>query len=785
MLQLAGHDPKTPASADAIRRASPFGRANPTMRRAMHRRALIERAHRGSCRIDGAAAEPDNLIGLAVVAQKLFGKPTANDAKAVADWREKVFQWARVQYHKGVLAHELGHAMGLRHNFAASFDSLNYDIQYWQLRTHNGTVTEDCPKGTTDGTNCIAPRWRDPISKEELDNNIGMYATTSVMDYPGDPSQDQRLLGKYDRAAVRLIYGDVVDVWAEPGVTVTGKKNAAGTAKAYKLSAFASHPGLTGIYFFPNVDPDKPSDNIHYSQYHNAFKLITGCKKSDAPGAIFGEKCSEQPLDVVDYRDMSPFAENPTYAVFSWGTAARTKDKQGRVRRGYLFSSDEYADAGNVTTFTDDAGADAFEIVRFLQSQYELRYVLDSFRRNRVTFNSADTTWRLQSHYFDPIELIAKTFAFGALLDGDPTAPPSSMLKDGYYGPLALAASVGLDMFAQIITRPQPGYFCSPDEYCGKQPYGVDPVLYSADAAPLPDVYGYNFQVALGNGRYLHNEFDYKQGYWWGDYQTQVGSYYEKVWATYYLSEAFDWFISNSKEDFVDSRYKNVNFATVFPEQVRRLYNSLLTDDFESYAPRAMGKAKSQKDAPAVPVLYPTWSGSDLGTFPKGALLVDPHWGWNARVWAMVWGAMYFPTNWSYDWVHQARIAALPTEQPNWPDDEVYAFSDPKSGLTYRARSSGTEKLAGLTRQKSAGARMLEWANRLLAIAYKVQRDGNGNPVLDKYGRPVLELKSGKPQLDDKNPGAEAVLKAYVDQIDMFRQITATFQQPLEGLPSP
>ena len=41
--------------------------------------------------------------------------------------------------------------------------------------------------------------------------------------------------------------------------------------------------------------------------------------------------------------------------------------------------------------------------------------------------------------------------------------------------------------------------------------------------------------MPLGDGRYINNDYDYSQGYFWSDYQTQVGSYYEKIWATYYL----------------------------------------------------------------------------------------------------------------------------------------------------------------------------------------------------------------------------------------------------------
>lgn len=788
MLQMAGYDPTAAPTPDAIKNASPLGRRNPTFQRFDRIAARTARAERHSCRYD--SPEPDNLIGMAKVAASLFGKPDANDAKAVHDYQQKVYDWARQQYHKGVIAHELGHSMGLRHNFAASFDALNYRPQYWQLRTRNGTVTQDCANGTTDGTNCVGPRWRDPISQEEVDNNLGRFTTSSVMDYPGDQNHDQLLQGKWDRAAMRFGYGNLVDVWAADGVTVDG--SGAGKDEAYKLTAFTTSPGLFGIYYFPQSDPTQPYEAIHYSQYQNEFKLIGDCQADSSEGSALGQKCKEQPLDVVDFRDMKDFASDPTYAAFSWAVNAKAVDPKGRVRRGYMFSSDEYADTGNVPSFTYDAGADPYEQIRFLEGGYENRYILDSFRHNRVQFNSWSTTARLQAHYLDTIQLISKSFAFGAVLDGDPAQPSASFLQDGFYGPMAMGSTVALDLFARILTRPEPGLYCSTQNTScpSYPPYGVDEELFASDSAAVPAAFPgvYKFQLPLGPGRYIHNDYDYAQGYYWSDYQTQVGDYYEKIYATYYLSEAFDSFISNSKEDFTDSRYKNVNFATVYPEQMRRLYSSLFTGDLESYAPWTIVQAGAT--IPTGEITYPNWHAtvpSQVGARPGNAKLIDPDFAFNEQLYAMVWGAMYFPTTWSQSWIDEARLAVY-ADEAVWPNDQVYAFHDPVSAMTYKAHQVGTETVLGTTRQKGVGARMIQWANRLAALAYVVALDGSGDPRLNSDGSLQYELDANnRPQLNPDNPGADAVLRKYVDNLDLMHQLTAEFNRALDGsdLPQP
>lgn len=758
IAQAAGLNPKDPVTRSSVERASPFAQSAPLFRRALERRAAAGRARRHSCRRE--ASETDHLIGLVKKAQKLFGVADAKDPAKVKAHRDQVFEWARQSYAASVFSHEFGHSMGLRHNFAGTFDALNYDDGYWRLRTKDGSVTRPCPSGTTEGSTCIGPRYSDPLTLEEIEGGIGGFATSSVMDYPGDQALDMFVIGKYDRAALRFGYGGVVDVWNAPGVSVTGSGD--GKRKAYELTAFGDSLGLFGVRYLPQPGTEEPK-MLHYSQYQAEFGLLAA------------------PMDVVDYRDMRDFAAVPAYASFA--TTPKVVDAQGRVRRGYLFSSDEYADSGNVPSFAYDAGADPYEQVRFLESAYEHRYLLDSFRRGRTSFNSWDVTSRIQSHYLDAIQQLAKTFSFAMVLEvDDPTRPPPQLLADGHYGPLAIGTSVAFDLFTRMLTRPEPGHYCSTaqDTCPGVQPYGLVDFIYVADPYPAPATTAYDFRVPLGAGRYIHNDYDYAQGYWWADYQKQVGSFYDKVWAVYYLSEAFDSFLSNSKEDFVDGRYKNVSFATVYPEQTRRLFAALLTGDVESFAPWANAGGAG---IPSASLVYPAWHQVDgLGTRPAQAKIVDPAFGFEEQLYAMVWGTMFFPTAWTNAFIDDARITALASEQISWPAAETYTFVDPVTGTTYRAHATGTETIFGAERQRSIGARMLDWANTLVYEAYLVETDAQGYYLLNEDGTPKLALKEGKAQLNPDFPGADAALRRYVANIEVMRQLVSTFVRPLESL---
>jgi len=777
VLQAAGLDPTVAPTADRVKRASPLSsKLNPAFRRALDKKRFVGRAQRHSCRRDGP--DSDHLLGLAHVAQKLFGAPNPGDPAAVRDHRDKIFQWARTRYSASVFSHEFGHSVGLRHNFAGTFDSLNYANEYWQLRTKNGSVTKACAPGTTDGAGCVGPRYNDPLTVDEIDNVINGFATSSVMDYPGDQTLDMFVIGKYDRAAVRFGYGGTVDVWADDGVSVTGSGD--GQKRAWALSAFADSVGLFGIFSHPQpkgADPRK----IHYSAYQTEFSLIRDCQPTDK--SPIGSACRGAPLDVVDYRDMSDFVSEPAYPSFATPKAI---DAAGRMRRGYMFSSDEYADSGNVPSFSYDAGADAYEQVTFLENAYENRYVLDSFRRNRTMFNSYDVVSRAQSHYLDAIQNIAKTFGFAMVLEvDDPAVLPAELLSDGNYGPMSIASSHAFDLFARMLTRPEPGSYCSTgaQDCPNNPPPGIEGDLFVVDAIPAPNLTKYAFAVPIGTGRYVHNDFDYGQGYWWSDYQSQVGSFYDKTWAIYYMSEAFDSFISNSREDFLDGRYKNVNFATLYPTQVQRLFAALLTGDVETFAPWTDASGTT---TPAR-VTYPAWRNAQtIGARPNGAKVMDPSWSFNEQLYAMVWGTMLFPTSWTNGFIDDARIVSRAGEQITWPAAETTTFFDPSTGITYKARSTGTESIFGKTREKSVGARMLEWANNLVYEAYKVDVDAQGFYKLNADGTPKLTLKDGKPQPNTDFPGGIAALKRYVVQIELMRQLVGSFvRAPDEVLPQP
>jgi hypothetical protein len=801
MLQMAGLDPQQPFAGDptTLSMASPIRALDPAFRRWASQTRSAALVHKNMCVID-EEPEPDSLVGLAREAARLFPLPNAADknyAAEIAARDQALHQWLREQFHASVIAHEMGHSMGLRHNFAGSFDALNYHTEYWQLRTRNGQEhycgspgALDATTPHQDGTDCVGPRWVDPVTDQEQNGLIWKWASTTVMDYPGDQTQDMNDIGPYDKAAMRFGYANVVDVEKTMTVSTAGG-GPSGTGVDY-LQALDGFGGIWGSSIGGN----------HYSTYADKYGLLGTCADragwTGDPNDPLEKQCSGPDLDYVAERDMVS-----TDQFSSAITQARPDlvsnfavDPKGRVRHPYMFGGDEFADVGNVPVFRFDAGADSYEQMQYLISTYENRYIFDDFRRNRVTFNTYAAVDRLQARYWDKIQAMTKSLGLGVELltqpGRDPTADPGLLM------PLALGSADGFAMFARAITRPAPGPYVQvpaspgdgvPDTWARGWQIG-DPASPNGPPANAVTV-----SLGDGEGRWLHNDYDYTKGYWWSEYQTQVGSAYEKTLAVYYLLEAYNDFISNAKDDYVDGRYKNLNYASLYPDQVRRLLANVAVAQSPTQALDQWQAAQIFTVAPYVipsgagggatnpPVEYLPWDKYDPTdpattslSYPPGAVLLDPLIGWEQQLPALALEFRFGRTTQTMDFVDQVRIFS-PGDAATLsiPASQLVRFRDPATGIEYAARSYGTETVnpdIGQPVAKSIGARMIQHANDLARLAFQVASvdgvSGELTYVTDAQGNPV-------PAATSAAQDAATMLRGYAANLDSVRQLTLFF----------
>jgi hypothetical protein len=818
MLALAGAPSGSAVDANALKLASPLGLNNPLVRARLRELRENALAKRGACVLD-EAPEPSSMTGLADILAAKFPAAEGETPSDRQNRYERMLTYVKRRFHYAVIAHEMGHSVGLRHNFVSSSAPLFYRPQYWQLRTKNGAVTTQCTEAVEDGSTCVGPRYWDPVTDEERSGLISMWMQSTVMDYPGDLSQDMIGLGITDFAATRFFYGDTVSVYADPSHNAGTR---VGTGITLATDTFG---GLLGIRYGVKGSSGQGSNDFHYSALQQNYGMIRNCyDAAPAPAADWRDeldgywdpvldghvvwvdgrqtKCRQAPIDYVRFTDLRAPNDTELNGGFYRGGPS-VHDATGRTRVPYAFASDNWADLGNVSVLRHDNGADPYEQVQFLITTQEVRHILDNYRRNRSTFSVRGAADRSFARYNMKLQGIAGGMGFfasiyndiglGAGYDFESLWPYVVNLtaRDNM-----IASTVAFDHLTRQLSRPQPG------EHYRRTAAFADPVFRSAsdpddlfqpNAQPVALVIpngatGFLRDVGFG-GHLLENAMSSSNGDFDVEFTENAGSYYDKINTALLLAESEDRFVSQSRRDFYDARFRAVGLADVFQDGFRRTIANALTGDRSLLAPRIEADEEgnpildAEANAARDPLaqLYPArplgwvslWPAngpevcfSRLGRaactdfsrtkgfapdVPAFTVPVDPQIGWEVQKFFIAWTIAFIKANEKTAWLDQMRLYRLgPNSEPGF--EERIEWQDPSSGELYYAKTFGTECLfgdpadacaGGRVVQKGIAARVLEYANELTARAYQLDvegfPEGEAQPAgHNPYGRAIF-----------------------------------------------
>ncbi|MBS2014513.1 MAG: zinc-dependent metalloprotease [Deltaproteobacteria bacterium] len=667
---------------------------------------------------------------------------------------------------KGIGIHEMGHSLGLRHNFASSWDAPNYNPQYWQLRTNEGKALQACNAARSgDQDSCMGPRYLDPETRDEqglADESrpgIDYFANTSTMEYQIERGGESVGLGTYDQHAMKVLYGRVIETFDPKDMPADEQKN-------FSLKTYTQLQERDLVV----------NGNEFYSHYTNtARSMRVFDEKRDCRPATAEEKaqngwrvvhnkvCAPPPKDHWSFDDFET-GQDPLGAgidLVKWH--AKTSEGNDNVRWTYRWG-EQYGAGGYMHTTMMDAGADIYELTQNLTRSFELRYPWSYFRRGDREWTDEFLPQSTSSSYFSRL----RAYHWQIALDLSRSSA-NELKSDNGDRPYVMAQSDIFSFLQKAALMPEPG------DYATSKSHTVGSSKPVFDLMPRGGDNRASFTLGLGDARYIAIDFENDKGGSW-DYQKYVhhaGFEVEKSLALMQLVDPRPTLFTVARENYLDGRDVFISFRSDLPDGVDRLLGGLLSEDWEAIAPHVVGDATGGI------------SGLDLASKaaiarPSGARIVFPNIGYKQQLGMAIYAALFSRLSSDMTLLNKMRLSIDGDRAPIVAGTREVRFTDPVTGFSWIASKYGDEIIDGKTVDHGIASRMIGRANALLLEAYTQKLDDAGKPMFDAKGQPVLATDANGAFVA-KTPEAGLRLRRYVGLLDAMRQVSRALDGPLGG----
>ena len=473
--------------------------------------------------------------------------------------RKELTEFVLQELFLAVSIHEVGHNLGLRHNFEGSTDAMNYHPEYWE---HKVSLSSD-------GKTYLPVDLFAPETDLERENNIRTLQYSSIMDY-ASKYQDWNGLGLYDKAAIKFGYGRILEVFEtkpdlEPWMAYLDDP-------MYDMDPTSVPPIGT-----PADQLEELFKRVHYTQIPNVVgspeKIYD--RKDVLMSELVGNKCTSD-------ADCSGGGGCVGCSECRRQMGNMYCSPPDMVEVPYRFCSDELV---GMTPLCDvrDAGADPYEIVRNTVDDYWWYWPFWGRWRGNTMFNSDNYASKVRRSF----QAMKRQFQWWAInymrfnandwWEERYGIPWEEDLNGGLSGAMATA-----EAFNTLIS-----VFAIPGGTGNT--YWVEDFGYNevTDRYEQADVFNQGltkrFVIEEDYGKFGARPM-YPQYAFYADdfFGVSGGAIYDRLNALVALTDPSSYFLNIDM--YPDNRKSMVSFFSFFPDKMIHLLGGLTTNREENYA---------------------------------------------------------------------------------------------------------------------------------------------------------------------------------------------------------
>ena len=385
------------------------------------------------------------------------------------------------------------------------------------------------------------------FGKYEVSRNEYSYA--SIMDYGGTVNFDLRGLGKYDKAAIKFGYGELVEIYTDPHKLFEIRKV---MVKDWGGNELTWAGWLTDTLYL--------GDNIFFSRWMTLTDFI---------GVRENMERIPAPYRKVELQRKALNSDDRRTADFSYFEVP------------YIYRGDEWR--GNYETYIFDVGADIGEIIYHSWNKLREYYIWDAFKRERFGAyqggNPLGYYTRILDRWFPPLQDAGRFYAFYFNIFRDAKAFRNQLFSDMLmWGPMRQASEEALHMLSTLTFSPSPGSYKLEEDGNGNKRYvNIDYKTGHAES---------DLDIPIGVGKFPYTTYWDKAGYYYFEHAAFIGSFWEKLAALETMTFSLAQFISDSLGEQVDVGVgSSMGFNTNFYTELTNLIAGYVVGDESSYAP--------------------------------------------------------------------------------------------------------------------------------------------------------------------------------------------------------